>query len=76
MITAIDVIRVEEHAKGRMLYSVRASTVAGRIDLPIAILEQGSPTLDEAAVLRSTLEFAEQLTASVRTRLGQSPAAR
>ena len=76
MITGIDVLRVEENAKGRMLYSVRASTVAGRIDFPIAISERGSPTLDEAAVLRSTLEFAEQLTASVPARLGQSPAVR
>lgn len=65
----IEVTRVEEQAKGRLLFNVRAHTTEGRIEFPIGIQELGSPSLDEAAVLRSTLELAEQLAATLRLRL-------
>ena len=69
MTTKIEVTKVEEQARGRLLFNVRAYTTEGRIDFPIAIQELGSPLLDEAAVLRSTLDLAEQLAASVHLRL-------
>ena len=69
MTTEIQVTKVEEQARGRLVFNVRASTTEGRIEFPIAIQELGSPLLDEEAVLRSTLDLAEQLAASVRLRL-------
>ena len=69
MTTTIEVTRIEEQAKGRLLFNVRANTSEGRIDFPIGIQRLGSPVLDEAAVLRSTLNLAEELTASLRLRL-------
>ena len=69
MTTTIEVTKIEEQAKGRLLFNLRACTAEGRIDLPIGIQELGSAVLDEAAVLRSTLRFAEDLTAALRLRL-------
>ena len=69
MTTTIELTRIEEQAKGRLLFNVRAYTAEGRIEFPIGIQRLGSPGLDEAAVLRSSLDFAEDLTASLRLRL-------
>jgi hypothetical protein len=74
MTTNIEVAKIEEQAKGGLLFNVRTETAEGRIEFPIEIQELGSPDLDEAAVLRSTLDFAQQLTASIRLRLApQTP---
>lgn len=75
MTTEIEVTKIEEQAKGRLLFNVRAYTTAGRIEFPIAVQELGSPLLDEAAVLRSTLDLAEQLAASLRLRLSSQTVA-
>ncbi len=69
MTTKIEVTRIEEQLRGRVLFNVRAYTTEGRIEFPIAIQELGSALLDEAAVLRSTLDLTEQLAASLRLRL-------
>jgi hypothetical protein len=69
MTTTIEVTKIEEQAKGRLLFNVCAYTAEGRIDFPVGIQDLGSPALDEAAVLRSTLSLAEDLAASVRLRL-------
>jgi hypothetical protein len=75
MTTKIEVTKIEEQAKGRLLFNVRATSAERRIDFPIGIQGLASPVLDEAAVLRSTLAFAEELAASVRLRLtAQTPA--
>lgn len=76
MTTNIEVTKIEEQAKGRLLFNVRTETAEGRIDFPIGMQELGSPDLDEAAVLRSTLDFAQQLTASIRLRLAPQTGAR
>lgn len=65
----LEVTKVEEQRAGRFLFNVRVEGVEGRIDFPIAIQDLGSSPLDEAAVLRSTLGFAEDLATSVRKRL-------
>ncbi len=65
----IEVTKVEEQREGRFLFNVRIDAVEGRIEFPIGIQDLGSPAQDEAAVLRSTLGFAEELAASVRLRL-------
>ena len=65
----IEVIKVEEQREGRFLFNVRVDAAEGRIEFPIGIKDLGSPAQDEAAVLRSTLSFAEELAASVRLRL-------
>ena len=75
MTTTIEVTKIEEQAKGRLLFNLRAYTAEGRIDFPIGIQRLGSSVLDEAAVLRSTLHFAEELTAALRLRLPPQPSA-
>jgi len=69
MTTEIQVTKVKEHAKGPPLFNVRAYTIARRIEFPTEIQELGSPFLDEAAVLCSRLDLAEQLADSLRLRL-------
>jgi hypothetical protein len=66
----LEVTKVEEQKSGRFLFNVRVVGAEGRMDVPIAIQDRGSSALDEAAVLKSTLGFAEDLAASVRMRLG------
>jgi len=46
---------------------------AGQMEFPIGVEDKGSPMLNEMAVLRSTLGFAEELASSVRLRLGLQP---
>jgi len=60
MTTEIQAPKIEEQARGRLLFNVRAY----RPDF-----------LDEAAVLRSTLDLEEQLTATLRLRLTPQAAA-
>jgi hypothetical protein len=64
----VELTKVEQRRNGHFLFNVRVQTAAGRMELPIAIEDQGSSALNEAAVLRSTLAFAEELAASVRPR--------
>ena len=71
MTSTIEVTKIEERAKGRLLFNVRAYTPEGRIEFPMGIQRLGSPVLDEAVVLRSALDFAEDLAASLRLRLAQ-----
>lgn len=67
--TKVEVTKIEEQLNGRLLFNVRAYTSEGRIEFPIGIKDLGSPALDENAVLRSALEFADELAASIRLRL-------
>ena len=60
MTTEIQAPKIEEQARGRLLFNVRAY----RPDF-----------LDETAVLRSTLDLEEQLTATLRLRLTPQAAA-
>jgi hypothetical protein len=66
----IDVTKVEQHPKGRLLYSVRVQSTEGRMEFSIAVQDEGTVVQNEVAVLRSTLRFAKELTESVRLRLG------
>jgi hypothetical protein len=66
----IEVTEVEQHPNGRLVYSVRVQSGEGRMELPIAVQDVGTADENKAAVLRSTLRFAEELTESVRLRLG------
>ncbi|WP_448956001.1 hypothetical protein [Labrys neptuniae] len=68
--TNIELMKVEEQEGGRLLFSVRVPTAAGKMEFPIAVEDQGSQALNEIAVLRSTIVFAEEMEASVRRRLG------
>jgi len=68
--TNIEVKKVEEQLGHRLLFSVRVNSDAGRMEFPIGIQDRGSAVANEAAVLRSTLRFGEELAASVRLRLG------
>jgi hypothetical protein len=65
----IEVTKVEEQRNGRFLFNVEIDAVEGRIGFPIGIQDLGTPAQDEAAVLLSTLSFAEELATSVRLRL-------
>ncbi|WP_336069564.1 hypothetical protein [Nitratireductor rhodophyticola] len=66
----IELIKVEERPGGQLLFSVRVTAVAGKIELPIAIKDQGSVASNETTVLQSALGFAKELEASIRLRLG------
>jgi hypothetical protein len=69
--TKLEVTKIEDQLNGRSLFNVRAYMVAGQFDLPIGIQTLGSPALDEAAVLRSALGIAEEVTAAAKVRLEQ-----
>jgi hypothetical protein len=66
---SVELTKIEEQTNGRILFNVRVSADEGRFEFPIGTPGLGSLALDEAAVLRSTLHFAEDLAASVRLRL-------
>ncbi len=70
MTKEIEVTKIEEQARGRLLYNIRAYAAEGRIEFPIGVQDLGSPALDETAALRSALSLAEELAASLRQRLG------
>jgi hypothetical protein len=72
--TKLEVTKIEEQGNGRLLFNVRAYTSEGRIEFPIGIQDLGSAALDDIAVLRSTLGFADELATAIRLRLGpQAP---
>ena len=66
----LEVTKVGEQLNHQILYSVRLSADANRMEFPIAIQDQGSASANEAAVLASTLVLAEELEAAARLRLG------
>jgi hypothetical protein len=68
-VTRIEVNKVEEQLHGQLLFNVRAFTAEGRMDFPIGVRVQGSPALEESAVLRSVLAMSEELAGAIRLRL-------
>ena len=66
----IQIAKVEQHPSGRSVFSVRISASAGRLEFPIGVSDQGTATLNEAAVRRAALGLAEELAASLRRLLG------
>jgi len=71
-VAKLEITKIEE-AAGRLLFNVRVYAAEGRFEFPIGIQHLGSPAQDEAAVLRSTLGFADELAASVRQRQKAEP---
>jgi hypothetical protein len=69
----LEITKIEVRMDRRLLFNVRVYAAEGRIEFPIGIQDLGSPAQDEAAVLRSTLGFAEELAASVRQRQKAEP---
>ena len=67
--TNIEVKEVEQQLNRRLLFSVRVSGETDQMEFPIGIQDQGSPAANEAAVLASTLAFAEEIEAAARLRL-------
>ena len=65
----LEVTKVAEQLNHQVLYSVRLSADANRMEFPIGIQDQGSVRTNEAAVLTSTLALAEELEAAARLRL-------
>jgi hypothetical protein len=66
----IQMVKVEQHPDGRLLFSVRVQASEGRMEFPIAVHDEGTAARNEVAVLRSTIRFAEELADSIRLRLG------
>ncbi len=64
-----EVRKVVDQMNHRLLYSVRVNADTDHMEFPIGIQDQGSPAANEAAVLVSTLAFAEALEAAARLRL-------
>ena len=69
MMAELEVTKVEERLNHQVLYNVRLSADANRMEFPIGIQDQGSASANEAAVLASTLTLAEELEAAARLRL-------
>ena len=67
--TKLEVTKVEERLNHQFLYNVRLSADTNRMEFPICIQDQGSARGNKAAVLASTLAFAEELEAAARLRL-------
>jgi hypothetical protein len=70
MMAELEVTKVAEQLNHRVLYSVRLSAEAIRMEFPIGIQDQGSARANEAAVLASTLALAEEFDAAARLQLG------
>jgi hypothetical protein len=70
---SVEVKQIEEQPARRLIFSVAFSADAGRVEFPVAILDQGSPAANEAAVLGATIAFADELIASIRRRLAAPP---
>ena len=70
MMAGLEVTKVAEQLNHRVLYSVRLSAEANRMEFPIGIQDQGSASANEAAVLAATLALAEELDAAARLQLG------
>ena len=70
----IEVKKVEEQLDHGLLFSVRVNADEDHMKFPIAIQDPASPAANEAAVLASTLAFAEELEAAARLRLGAAAA--
>jgi hypothetical protein len=51
----VEVTKIEEQRNCRLLFRVRVGATAGQMEFPIAVQEQGSMALNEAAVLRTPL---------------------
>ena len=66
----IEVKKVEDQLNHRLLFSVRVSGDTDHMEFPIGIQDQGSPEANEAAVLASTLAFAQSLESAAQLRLG------
>ncbi len=66
----VELIKVEMRPGGQLLYNVRVTAAAGKIELPIAIKDQGSVASNETTVLQSALGLAKELEGSIRLRLG------
>jgi hypothetical protein len=69
MMANIELNKVEEQLNHRVLYSVKVNAGADHMEFPIGIVDQGSATANETAVLTSALTFAEDLEAAARLRL-------
>ncbi|WP_298815578.1 hypothetical protein [uncultured Roseibium sp.] len=65
----IKLTKVEVRPCGQLLYYVRVNTAAGKLELPVAIMEQGSDASNETKVLQSSLNIAEELEGSIRSHL-------
>lgn len=66
----IEIRKVEQQLNHRLIFSVRVSADLDHMEFPIGIPDQGTPAANEAAVLASTLAFAEELEAAAKLRLG------
>ncbi|MGO9392614.1 hypothetical protein [Rhodoblastus sp.] len=69
MMANIEIRKVEEQLNHRLLFSVQVSGDTDRMEFPVGIPDQGSPAANEAAVLASTLAFAEALKAAAQLRV-------
>ncbi|AMN52443.1 hypothetical protein ACP90_08405 [Labrenzia sp. CP4] len=65
----IKLTKVEVRPGGQLLYYVRVNTALGKVELPIAITEQGSNALNETKVLQSSLALAEELEVTIKFQL-------
>jgi hypothetical protein len=65
----IEIKEVEQQLNRRLLFSVRVNGDTDHMEFPIGIPDQGSPVANEAAVLASTLAFAEELEAAAHLQL-------
>lgn len=66
----VEVIKIEERRDAWLVYSVRLHALAGEAEFSIAVRDHGTTVLNEAAALRATLGFVEELEVSTRLRLG------
>ncbi|MEK1890183.1 MAG: hypothetical protein AAAB35_22005 [Phyllobacterium sp.] len=66
---SLELAKVEERPGGQLLFNVRMTATAAKIELPILVMDQGSIALNERTVLQSALGFAEELEGSIRFRL-------
>lgn len=68
--THVELAKVEERYGGQLLFSVRFIGNDIRMELPVAIKDEGAIATNETSALRSALGLVEEMGASIKARLG------
>lgn len=60
---------IEQHPDHRLLYAAYVQTEAMPLEIQLPLTDAGSPSLNEAAILRAALGFATDLVETLRRQL-------
>ena len=62
---------IEQHPDHRLVYAAYVRTEGMPLEIQLPLIDVGSPTLNEAAILRAALGFATDLVETLRCQLAE-----